>query len=464
MKNSTVCVVGLGYVGLTTAACFASKRIHVLGIDVDEGKVGKIRQGEPVFKEKDLAPLLDRGLRSGFLEVQAGFSGVREGDITFVAVGTPSSPDGSIDTTYAEVAAREVGRALRSTKRFHAVVIKSTVVPGTTNRKLRPIIETEAKMKAGEGFGLGVNPEFLFEGSAVRDMMNPEALVLGTSDKRTMEMLVALYRRFYRRLPRSILTTPENAELIKYAVNSFRAVQVSYVNFLANICTRIEGGEIGEVVKGLRQVARMDKRYLGAGLGFGGSCLPKDSRALEAMALSVGVDPAVLSSAIRTNGEQAREVVGLAKKLVGDLAGKRVAVLGLAFKAGTDDVRESTAFGLIEILRQEDATVSVYDPAAMENAKALLGNRVNYAPNPKQCISGADVCIVATGWNDFKEMKPALFKKLMRTPAVVDGRRIFEPNIFRRGGVPLLRVGTASAETISLDRWRLHYTQPVNTN
>ena len=442
-RRPSVSMVGLGYVGLTTAACLSSRGVRVLGIDVDESRVKRIMDGEPVLKEAGLGPLIRKGLRSRTLKIQSDFAGVDESDIIFLTVGTPSRHDGSIDTAYVEDAAKRVGEALRLSEGFHTVVVKSTVVPGTTRGRVKPILESTSKKKVGDALGLGVNPEFLFEGSAVRDTMSPEALVLGTMDHRTENSLLGLYRGFYRRLPPLIRTTPENAELMKYAINSFRAVQVGYVNFLANICSKVDGGEMGDVTRGLKVVARMDQRYLGAGLGYGGSCLPKDSRALNAFAKSIDVEPMILDSTIRMNEVQPGEALRMAERLAGDLRGKRVAVLGLAFKQGTDDVRESTAIRVVQNLLKAGADVVVFDPAAMENARAVLGRRVQYADTPEMCISGADVCVVATGWDSFRKLRPGTFKTLMRTPSVVDGRRIFDPSLFRARGVRLLRVGTA---------------------
>lgn len=443
VKNLSVSIVGLGYVGLTTAACFASRGIKVVGVDVDAARIQKIRRGEPVLREPGLEPLLAKTLRRGDLELRADFSGLEKTDITFIAVGTPGRPDGSIDTNYVEEAARMIGRSLEAKNEFHLVVVKSTVVPGTTRKKVRPALERESRSKIGERIGLAVNPEFLYEGTAVRDTLKPEALVLGTTDKRSYDLLVSLYRKFYRRLPPTIATTPENAELMKYSINSVRAVQVSYVNFLANICSRIENGDMRDVAAGLARVARLDKRYLGAGLGYGGSCLPKDTRALRAFADSIGMEAPILTSVIEANEKQAEEAVKMARKLVGNLDGKRVAVLGLAFKARTDDVRESTAIRVVNSFVREGAKVAAYDPQAAENARPLLGKTVTYAKSSRDCIKGADVCVVTTGWDEFKAIKPHEFKRLMRFPAVVDGRRIFDPSAFKAEGIPFLRIGTA---------------------
>ena len=449
MRNLSVSIVGLGYVGLTTAACFASKRIRVVGVDVDETRVRKIRKGEPVIRERGLQPMLDKALKAGYLELRMDFAELNKTDVSFITVGTPERPDGSIDTGYVEDVAREIGRSLRRKDDFHLVVVKSTVVPGTTFGKVRPILEAESRTKVGGRIGLAVSPEFLYEGSAVGDTLKPEVLVVGASDKKSSSLLLALYRRFYAKLPPTIRTTPENAELIKYSINAARALQVSYVNFLADICSRVAGGEMRDVAAGLARVARLDKRYLGAGLGYGGSCLPKDTKALFAFAESIGVNASLLGSVIEANERQSLEAVKMARKLVGDLNGKKVAVLGLAFKAGTDDVRESTAIRVIGALLGEGANVVAYDPEAASNARSFLGNKVTYAASAKECITGADVCIVTTGWEEFKALEPSQFRRLMRSPAVVDGRRIFDPKHFVTRGIPFLRIGTAESTSLA---------------
>lgn len=439
----------------------ASRKIKVLGIDADEGRVRNIRRGEPVIKEQGLQPLLEEALKMGYLDLRTDCAGLANFDVTFVTVGTPGKPDGSIDTSYVEGAAKEIGRSLRSGSGtdFHLVVVKSTVIPGTTVGKVKPILERESKIKVGGGIGLAVNPEFLYEGSAVQDTLKPEALVVGASDKKSSDVLLALYRRFYGRLPSTVTTTPENAELIKYSINAVRAVQVSYINFLANVTSRIHGGEMRDVVAGLASVTKLDKRYLRAGLGYGGSCLPKDTKALLAFAESVGVDASILGAVVTFNENQAMEAVKMAGKLAGDLGEKKVAVLGLAFKAGTDDVRESTSIRVIKALLAEGANVVAYDPEAIGNAKALLRNSIRYARSARECITGADVCIVTTGWEEFKSLRPNEFRRLMRTPRVVDGRRIFDPSHFRGQGVPLVIIGTASSDDLGKEPGRFHYTQ-----
>ena len=417
----------------------------MVGIDIDETRVRRIRKKERVINEPGLQPLLNRALKAGYLDLQTDFIELRQTGISFITVGTPGRPDGSIDTRFVEDAAKSIGRALKSSKEFHLVVVKSTVVPGTTNGKVRPILEAESRTEVGDKIGLAVNPEFLREGSAVQDTHHPEALVLGTSDKKSSATLLSLYRRFYHRLPPTVRTTPDNAELIKYSINAVRAIQVNYVNFLANICSRIQGGEMREIVESLSRVAKLDQRYLGAGLGYGGSCLPKDTRALLAFADSIGVDASLLRSTIDMNERQPEQAMEMARKLVGDLKGKKVAILGLAFKANTDDVRESTAIRVIDALLRYGAKVVAYDPEAMGNARSILGNKISYAASAKECIKGADVCIVATAWKEFKGLKPDQFQSLMKSPAVVDGRRIYDPGQFRAYRVPLMMVGTAAS-------------------
>jgi UDPglucose 6-dehydrogenase len=445
LRSASISIVGLGYVGLATALCFAERGFRVEGVELDEKKVSTIKNGSAPFEEKGIASMLRSSLRKGLLTLASGYEGVAGTDVTYITVGTPSGPSGAIDLRYAESAARTLGGILRDKEAYHIVVMKSTVVPGTTEGKIIPILESESGKKAGDGFGVAVNPEFLREGSAVQDTLRPEGLVLGVRDAVASKKLLDIYKSFYRRMPETIVTTPSTAEMIKYSINISRAVQVSLVNSLADICNLVPGGEIGDVARGLALIARMDKRYLGAGLGYGGSCLPKDTRALAALADSLSTPSALFKAALEVNQEQPRQAMGLAKRMVGTLQGKETAVLGLAFKAGTDDVRESAALRLVNLLLQEGARVRAYDPVATENARKLLGDGVRYAPSVAECLSGAECCFIATEWEEFKNLTPGRIKKLMKEAVVVDCKRIFDPSRFGGKGVRYVRVGTPAA-------------------
>jgi UDPglucose 6-dehydrogenase len=440
--GSRIAFVGLGYVGLSTAVCLASRGFMVHGIDIDEKKLEGLRRGAEPFHEKGLMPLLRTSLRRRTLELSSSFDKLKDSKVIFITVGTPSREDGSIDTSYVEASAKEIGRQLASAEGFPVVVVKSTVVPGTTTGLVLPILEKESGKKAGVDFGLAANPEFLHEGSAIEETFHPDALLVGGHDKKSTDALMRLYRRFYRELPPTIRTTPSNAEMMKYAINGGRAVQVSFINTIANLCSKIPGCNMEDVRRGLAAVARMDQRYLSAGLGFGGSCLPKDGRALAAFARSMDVDNQLISAALNINERQAAEAIEIAEGLSGSVAGKKVSILGLAFKANTDDVRESVSIHLTQSLLSRKAVVTVYDPRAMGNAKLVLGDRVQYAKNARDCLSGSECCFIATGWDEFKRLRPSEFKSLMAFPVVVDGRRIYDQRPFRKEGILIGTIGT----------------------
>ncbi len=445
MKRSTgdsVAFVGLGYVGLATAACMASRGYRVHGIDVDEKRLEIVRSGRAPIHEKGLEPLLRSSIRKKTLELSSNYEGLARFRTIFITVGTPSSETGEVDLHFVEAASKEIGRELRSSTGYSLVVVKSTVTPGTTEGRVRPILERESEKKVGKGLGLACNPEFLHEGSAIHETLHPEAIVIGGCDKKSTDTLVKMYDSFYGRRPSTILTTPSNAEMTKYAINAGRATQLSYVNTIANLCSRIPGCDYDEVRKGLSLVARMDERYLGAGLGFGGSCLPKDARALASILKNTGVDGGVVASALKVNEAQVQEALRLAEGLCGSLEGKRVSVLGLAFKAGTGDIRESVSIALTRALIKAGADLSVYDPVAMESTKELLGSQVEYAKSPKDCIRGSECVFVATGWDEFKQLPPSDFKALMTSPAVVDTRRLYSQDRFRKAGVRIATIGT----------------------
>jgi UDPglucose 6-dehydrogenase len=443
LKRTSVSIVGLGYVGLSTGVCLASRGIQVHGVDVDQAKLKSIREGKVPFEEEGLETMLRSAIKRRLFVTGDDYSGaVQNSELTFLTVGTPSRPDGSIDLAYLRSASEGVGRELAKKRGFHHVVVKSTAVPGTTQGLVKKALEETSKKRCGEGFGLAANPEFLREGSAVADTFGPDAIVIGAVDKRTRAALISLYKTFYKRLPPVISTSPANAELIKYSVNTFRATQLSFLNTLANLCSGIGGADIDEVAQGFNALTKADPRYLKAGLGFGGSCFPKDLRAIIAYCKQEGSNPAVFEAALAVNEVQPVLAVRRARELVSTLPKKKVAVLGLAFKANTDDVRESAAISLVERLVSEGARVTVYDPKAMRNAARVLEQRVSYAASAEECLKESDCCIVATAWPEFERIKAADFKRLMRDPAVVDGRRFLDVEALRAGGVRCVALGS----------------------
>ncbi|MCS7136151.1 MAG: UDP-glucose/GDP-mannose dehydrogenase family protein [Nitrososphaerota archaeon] len=427
-----ICVIGSGYVGLTMAVCFASKGMDVTCVDVDKERVEKIKRGKPPVYEPGLEEILAKVTSDGTLKATDEYAeGMENTEFSFICVGTPSRPDGGIDLSYITSAAEAVGKNLHVASKNHLVVVKSTVVPGTTSQIVAPILESSSGMKIGQDFSLTFNPEFLREGSAVEDTLHPDRIIIGEHDEGSGKRLLNLYREFYDDLlPPYIITNTVNAELIKYANNAFLATKISFINEIANICQRIPGADVEVVAKGIGLDKRIGPLFLKAGLGYAGPCLPKDLSALITYAQSLGYDPLILRSVQHTNEHQPYKAVLLAKNLLKTLKGKKVALLGLVFKPNTDDVRNSISLKLIDILLKEGAQVTVFDPKGLENAKKLLGNTVLYANSAMECIKDADCCIIVTEWDEFKKLRPEDFTSLMRTPVVVDGRRIYDTKEF----------------------------------
>lgn len=428
MKTRALSFLGLGYVGLTMAACFASRGFKSLICDVDKRKVEIVNGGDIPFFEPGLRELVRSSVNKGFLEATTDPSRtVLSTDVTFIAVGTPSREDGSIDLTQVSTASEMIGESLSRKRSWHLVVVKSTVLPSTTDQLVRPTIERASRKSCGGGFGLCVNPEFLREGSAVEDMLRPDRLVVGEVDKRSGDVLEGFYRALYGQgMPPLIRTTPANAELIKYANNAFLAMKVSFINMFAGLCEKLPGTDVGIVAKGIGLDERIGALFLKAGAGWGGSCWPKDLAAIEASAERLGVSMPLIEATVEVNEKQFLNVVRIAHDLVGSLKGKRVAVLGLAFKPGTDDVRGAPSIKIINELSKRGAKVTVYDPEALENAKVILGSKVAYASSVRHCLAHADVAIIATELDELKLLKPEDFVGSMKNANLVDGRKIYD--------------------------------------
>ena len=419
-----VSVIGLGYVGLTFSACLADRGFKVYGVDIDEEKRRLISEGRPPIYEEGIEPLLRRAISSGFLKVTGDFrESVLGSDVTFICVGTPSRPDGSVDLSQVEDACRRVGEALRDKEDYHLVVVRSTVPPGTTDGLVRASLESASGKRVGEDMGLCFNPEFLSEGKAVKGLMSPDRIVVGAIDDRSGKLLLDLYRDFYSdKLPPILLTSLVNAELIKYANNAFLAMKISFANMFSRLCGKLRGADVTVVMKGIGMDSRICDAFLGAGLGWGGSCFPKDNRGIVSYAEGLGVDLKLIKASIEVNEEQVDYAVELAERLVGDLRGKLIAVLGLAFKPGTDDVRESRAIALVERLLRIGARVRVHDPKAMDNARKVLGENVEYASSLENCLEDADLCILATEWPEYWRLSEENLKRLI----AINFRRILQ--------------------------------------
>ena len=432
-----VSIVGTGYVGLVTGACLCEKGHAVVCVDTDRRKVEVIAQAKAPFHEPGLDALLERhvgGLLSATTDLRAA---VQRSDLTLLAIGTPF--DGRhIDLTYVREAARQVGAALAEKPGYHVVAVKSTVVPGTTDGVVLPILEEASGKRAGVDFGVGMNPEFLSEGSAVEDFMRPDRIVIGGIDERSQEVQAELYRDF----PGTpvLRTGNATAEFIKYGSNALLATLISFANEIAGLCATVPGVDAAEVMRGLHLMRELQHRlpdgerrpaginsFIFPGCGFGGSCLPKDVKALAAWGAARERPTPLLDAVLTVNHGQPRAMVDLVERTLGGLQGRRAAVLGLAFKPGTDDVRESPAFPIIAELTGRGAAVKAFDPVAGETGGAMLRGKdgVTVVASLDEALAEADAAILVTRWEDFRAL-PELLAKRSPRPLLVDGRRMLD--------------------------------------
>lgn len=431
-----ICVLGAGYVGLATAVMLGKLGHRVTCADIDTARVRSVNSGRLPFYEPPLEKELTRLVKSGAVDATKDAEDAVTGSaIVFICVQTPSLPSGKIDIGPVKSASRSIGKALRNSDDHKIIVMKSTVVPSTTDSVVKPILEKQSGKKAGRDFGLCMNPEFLQEGSALRDSMEPSRIVVGSEDGKTAEAVLQLYRRI--KSPK-IRTDLRSAEMIKYASNAFLATKISYSNEVANMCARF-GIDSSRVLAAVGIDPRIGPLFLKPGLGFGGSCLPKDVKALKDKCSKEGYNSKLLGALLAINDQQPIEGIRLLEKRLGSLRGKRIAVLGLAFKGGVDDVRETRALPLIIGLLGMGATVVAYDPMAMANFIRLMPS-IQYASSVAECLKGADGCIVQADWPEFKKLGKKEFSTMKR-PIVVDGRRCLDPEKIRKAGATYEGIG-----------------------
>lgn len=445
MKSHNVSIIGTGYVGLSTALGFTSKNYTVIAVEPDKIKTRKINNGILPFHEPNLQEQLRNAIETGRLScVPTCKKAILSTDTTFVAVGTPSQPNGSINLEHIEKATREIGDALRSKSTYYLVVIKSTVTPGTTETLLKPVLEKHSGKHCGSDFGLCMSPEFMREGSALHDVLHPDRIVVGEYDKKSGDTLQALLQDFYgESMPPVIRTNLSTAELIKYASNAFLAAKISFINTIASICEKTPNADVTTVAEGMGLDKRIGPQFLNAGLGYGGSCLPKDIKALIAYSSAMGYKPDLLESVDSiVNHDQPLKAINVCKKLLENLKEKNVSILGLAFKPNTNDMRSAASVTIINRLLEEGANVTAYDPAATATARTIFRDRIRYSTSAIQCLRNSDCCILVTEWDEFKKLGPKDFVDNMRRPIVIDGRRLYDPNKFKGMVFKAIGLGT----------------------
>ena len=430
-----IAVVGSGYVGLVTGTCFSEMGVHVTCIDVDQGKIDALNQGIIPIYEPGLETLVHKNKKSGRLQFSTRLEDVINSvDIVFSAVGTPPDEDGSADLKYVLEVARTIGKHLN---RYIVVATKSTVPVGTA-QKVKAVIEEELKARGvNVEFDVASNPEFLKEGNAVKDFMSPDRVVVGVESERARKLMARLYKPFMIQSDRLIFTDIPSAEMIKYAANSMLATRISFMNDIANLCELV-GADINMVRKGIGSDTRIGKKFLYAGCGYGGSCFPKDVKALIKTAADMGYDMRVLQAVDEVNNDQK---LVLYHKLVnscgGDesqLRGMTVAIWGLAFKPETDDMREAPSLVLIDLLIKAGVIVRVYDPVAMDECRRRLGDSVIYCHNRYDAAKGADALMLVTEWKEFRMPNPETLLGMMKGRLILDGRNILDSEELRLAG------------------------------
>lgn len=433
MKN--ICVVGTGYVGLTTGVCFADLGHSVTCIEIDLHKLELLRSGKSPIFEPGLEELQERNMRAGRLRFTDDYAvGIPDAEFIFITVGTPMAEDGSADLTYVKAAARSIGQYLRSGS---IIIDKSTVPVGTGD-----LVENIIAEYAGPDvkFDVVSNPEFLREGSALSDFFKPDRIVLGAKNREAAQRVAALHETLGAPI---IITDLRTAEMIKYASNAFLATRISFINEIAQICERL-GADVREVARGMGADKRIGPHFLEAGVGYGGSCFPKDVLALYHMAASAGCHPQLLQAVMDINNDARKRFVKKVETVLGSLEGRLIGVLGLSFKPNTDDMREAPSVDIINALLKKGARVKAYDPVAMPRAEEILPT-VTFTATAYDVAKDADALLLVTEWNEFKQLDWHRIKRYMRQPVVIDGRNLYDPREMRNLGFIYWGVGRGEA-------------------
>ncbi len=429
-----IAVIGSGYVGLVTGACFAEFGVDVTCVDVDAEKIARLSSGETTIYEPGLDQLVQKNLQAGRLRFTTDVASASDQALViFLAVGTPPAADGSADLTYVENAARTIAQHMES---YKVVATKSTVPVGT-GKRLATLIRKHQRKPVE--FSVVSNPEFLREGAAISDFMRPDRVVIGSSDEQGIAIMRDLYRPLYLIETPFVITSLEGAELIKYAANAFLATKISFINEIANLCEKV-GCDVHEVARAIGMDRRIGSKFLHPGPGFGGSCFPKDTSALSVIGKQFSSPTRIVDAVIEVNHQQRLAMLPKIENLAEGLAGKRIAVLGLAFKPETDDMRDAPSVEIIRGLVERGAKVSAYDPVAQKEAKKLLPE-IEYADDEYAAAEGADVLVFMTEWNQFRALDMDRIRRLMRVPRIADLRNIYEPADMREMGFQYAGVG-----------------------
>ncbi len=431
-----ICVIGVGYVGIVTAACFADFGNHVISLDIAEDKIQKLKRGEMPIYEPGLEEMVQRNVAAGRLAFTTNYAEAVPGaEFIFVAVGTPSGVDGEADLKYVRMATEEIAKNLAG---YAIVVNRSTVPVGTGDSTAETLMRYGKKW--GQDFSVVSNPEFTREGAAIWDFLHPDSVVLGSMDPRAAQAVAEIYEPVGGKV---MITDLRTAEMIKYASNSFLAMRISFMNEIASICEKLSA-DVKQVAAGMGLDQRIGPAFLDAGLGFGGSCFPKDVKALTYMAEVNGLHPQLLRAVMEINRDQRRQIIVKLRNILGNLRDKNIGLLGIAFKPNTDDIREAPSLDLAHLLMNEGACLRAYDPVAMENARRVLEG-VSLYNDPYEVARDADAVILVTEWNEFKQLDLPRMAGLMRQRVFIDGRNVYDPKTMKELGFEYRGVGRGTS-------------------
>jgi len=424
-------IIGLGKLGLPMAAYYCSRGFKVTGLDLNENIVDSVNRRKSPYYEPGLQEHLD--ITGGNLTATTDYKiAVHNSDISFIIVPTPSEPDGTFSTKYAEAAAASIAEALKSKQDFHVVVLTSTVLPGTTDKIIKPILEQGSGKKCGMGFGLCYNPEFIALGSVIKDLAAPDAILIGESDKKSGDLLEAFYKKACTNNPPVTRMNYYNAELAKITLNVYITTKITLANTFAEICEKMPGGDVDVVTRFLGLDSRIGSKYLKGGLGFGGPCFPRDNLAFIQLAKQYNVQSWLQETTHRVNQHQNERIVDIIRKKNGKLKGINIAFLGITYKPNTDVVEQSAALNTVLHLQKEGALISIYDPAGNENTRKELGEKnITYAGSALECIKGAEFVVLATTWSEFKKLRPRDFATASKKVVLLDCWRFFDETEFK---------------------------------
>ena len=416
-----IAVIGLGFVGLTLSSVLASKGITTIGIDSDRKKCSKIANGIPTFFEPNLENTLKKALKEKLI-ITNKLSSANNCDFIFVTVGTPQKKNGEIDLSFIKTVVRSVGKLISKNKKKPIILIKSTVIPGTMKNVMLPILEKNSRKKAGKDFGLISNPEFLQEGRAIHDTIKPHAVVLGGYKTKFMKKTEKFFSWLNPNVP-IIISNHQTVEMIKYANNSFLATKISFINQIANICQGIPDTNIDDVAYTIGLDPRIGNLFLNAGPGYGGSCLPKDMKAIINLSSKIGVNPILLTAVEKINKQQINYIVTLIKQNIGKIKGKKLTILGVAFKPGTDDIRDSMGIDLVKRLLKLGAKIIIHDPKALENARKIFHDNIKYVKSVPSALKDCQCAIIMTEWKEYEKINNKTIKHMAKK-VIIDSRRI----------------------------------------